>query len=206
MGSVSQIDFDSSGEKVVSPSSLAHVVLRTRTANFEKMIEFYTTFLGGTVTYGNSFLSFITYDEEHHRIAIAGLPDTAPKQPASCGLEHIAFSYPTLADLLLAYRQRKARGILPFWSINHGPTTSLYYRDPDGNKLETQVDNFDTAREATIFMESKYFDENPIGTDFDPEDLLSRLRNGESEKELKRRIEIGPRGPDDSGILKNETV
>ncbi|KAL2418078.1 hypothetical protein ABEF95_009006 [Exophiala dermatitidis] len=170
------------------------------------MIKFYTTFLGGTVTYGNSFLSFITYDEEHHRIAIAGLPDTGPKQPASCGLEHIAFSYPTLADLLLAYRQRKARGILPFWSINHGPTTSLYYRDPDGNKLETQVDNFDTAKEATVFMESNYFDENPIGTDFEPEDLITRLRNGESEHELKRRVEIGPRGPGDTVILSDDKV
>lgn len=37
---------------------------------------------------------------------------------------------------------------------NHGPTTSLYYRDPDGNQIETQVDNFETAEEATAFMNS----------------------------------------------------
>ena len=36
----------------------------------------------------------------------------------------------------------KAAGILPYWCINHGPTTSLYYKDPDGNVIElfTQID------------------------------------------------------------------
>jgi catechol-2,3-dioxygenase len=91
-----------------------------------------------------------------------------PKVENSSGLHHIAFTFPTLSDLLLAYRQRKAKGILPTWSVNHGPTVSLYYQDPDGNSLETQVDTFDTPDEATAFMKSEKFAENPIGTDIDP--------------------------------------
>jgi len=192
MGSLPKVDFDAPSDKVLSPSVLAHVVLRT--AQFQKMQDFYVSFLGGTVTYGNDFLSFITYDEEHHRVALIGFPGTGPKQPTSSGLEHIAFTFPTLSDLLLAYRQRKARSILPVWCVNHGPTTSIYYRDPDGNMLETQVDNFDTADEANEFMKSKYFAENPIGTDFDPEELITKIKNGESDADLKRRVEIGPRG------------
>jgi len=192
MGSLPKIDFDAPSDKVLSPSVLAHVVLRT--ANFQKMVDFYTTFLGGTITYGNNFLCFITYDEEHHRIALIGVPGTGPKQPTSSGLEHIAFTFPTLSDLLLSYRQRKARGILPVWTVNHGPTTSLYYRDPDGNMLETQVDNFDTVAQANEFMSSKYFAENPIGTDIDPEELIARIKAGEADAVLKRRVEIGPRG------------
>lgn len=188
-------DFDAASAKVLSPTTLAHVVLRT--ANLERMVEFYTQFLGGTVTYGNEMISFITYDEEHHRIALIGLPDTQPKNPTSCGLEHIAFTFPTLADLLLAYRHRKTGNINPVWSVNHGPTTSIYYKDPDGNMLETQVDNFDTVAEATEFMTSVYFTENPIGTDFDPEQLIAALRNGEDERVLKKRREIGPRGMPD---------
>ena len=61
--------------------------------------------------------------------------------------------------------------------------------------LETQVDNFATPDEASAFMMGQHFRENPIGTDIDPEDYITRLRNGESEDSLKPRVEIGPRGP-----------
>jgi len=195
MGSIgTTVDFDAPpSDKVLSPSVLAHVVLRT--AKFKEMVEFYTTFLGGRVVHGNDYLSFITYDHEHHRIALIGFPDTEPKAPTTAGLHHIAFTFDTLSDLLLAYRQRKAKGILPAWSVNHGPTTSIYYKDSDGNMLETQVDNFDTPEGANAFMMSEDFRQNPIGTDFDPEDLIARIRNGEPDADLKRRIEIGPRGP-----------
>lgn len=178
--------------KVLSPAALAHVFLRTN--NFGPMVAFYKNFLGGTASYENDFLSFIRYDDEHHRIAIAAMPDTGPKNRRTCGLEHIAFSFKTLSDLLLAYRQRKQVGIEPVWCVNHGPTTSIYYSDPDGNQLETQVDNFDTVEEANAFMASNLFAENPIGTDFDPEELIRRLRAGEDERSLKKRVEIGPRG------------
>jgi catechol-2,3-dioxygenase len=184
-------DFDASVDTVTSPSTLAHVVLRT--ANFQPMVDFYTNFLGGSITYGNAFIAFITYDEEHHRVAILNVPGTGPKQPTSSGLEHIAFTFPTLHALLLAYRQRKQKGIDPVWSVNHGPTTSIYYKDPDRNMLETQVDNFDTIEDANAFMNSPHFAHNPIGTDVDPEDIINRLRNGESESLLKKRVEVGAR-------------
>jgi catechol-2,3-dioxygenase len=186
------IDFDKASDKVLSPTVLAHVVLRT--ANLQGMTDFYTTFLGGQITHSNEMIAFITYDHEHHRIALIGIPDTAPKVKTSCGLEHIAFSFPDMSSLLLAYRQRKARGIPPLWSVNHGPTTSIYYKDPDGNMLETQVDNFDSVDDATKFMVSKHFAENPIGTDFDPEDYIRRLQLGEDEESMKKRVEIGARG------------
>jgi catechol-2,3-dioxygenase len=176
------------------PSKFAHVVLRTSADNFQKMVQYYKDFLGASAAFENDFLSFLTYDDEHHRIAIAGIPGTAPKNPKACGLEHTAFSFDTLDDLLEAYRQRKDLGISPIWSVNHGPTTSIYYADPDGNQIETQVDNFETPEEATQFMMSKYFAENPIGTDFDPEEMIEKLRNGVSPEELKKRVEIGPRG------------
>lgn len=96
---------------------------------------------------------------------------------------------------MLSYSQRKDLGIEPSWCVNHGPTTSIYYTDPDGNEIETQVDNFDTNDEANEFMASPYFAENPIGTDFDPEELIKRLKSGEDHSTIKRRIEIGPRAP-----------
>lgn len=41
---------------------------------------------------------------------------------------------------------------------------------------------------------SKLFAENPIGTNFDPEEWIEKLESGVPESELKKRIEIGPRG------------
>lgn len=186
------VDFNAKAAKVISPKKLAHVVLRTN--RFKEMVPFYRDFLGAKVIYENDFLAFISYDDEHHRIALIGAPGTTNKDRLSCGLEHIAFTHDNMSELLLAYRQRKDKGITPLWPVNHGPTTSIYYRDPDGNMLETQVDNFDDPDEATAFMNSKYFAENPIGTDFDPEDYIKRLENGEDENSLKVRVEIGPRG------------
>lgn len=112
----------------------------------------------------------------------------------TCGLEHIAFSFDSLSDLLLAYRQRKRKGIEPLWPVNHDPTTPIYYQDPDGNQIETQVDNYGNPEEATAFMKSDAFAKNLIGVDFDPEDFIERLKDGESEQTLMIRPETGPRG------------
>jgi catechol-2,3-dioxygenase len=92
------VDFDSTSSKTVSPVKLAHVVLRTQLENFQRMTSFYKTFLGGHASYENDVLSFITYDEEHHRIAIAGLPGVQGRNPKTCGLEVSirSISVPTL--------------------------------------------------------------------------------------------------------------
>ncbi|KAF2114683.1 Glyoxalase/Bleomycin resistance protein/Dihydroxybiphenyl dioxygenase [Lophiotrema nucula] len=186
------IDFDAPATAVKSPSKLAHVVLRTN--NLKAMSQYYQNFLGARVVHENEMLVFLSYDDEHHRIALVQVPGTQAKLPTSCGLEHIAFTFDSLSDLLLAYRQRKQKGVLPLWPVNHGPTTSIYYRDPDGNQIETQYDNFSDPAQANEFMSSKEFAENPIGVDFDPEDYITRLKKGESEESLTKRIEIGPRG------------
>ena len=178
--------------KVKSPISLAHVVFRT--ANFACMIDFWRTFLGAEVTHKDDSIAFLRYDFEHHRIAIIAIPDLGPKVPKTAGLDHVSFSYETLHDLAETYLQRKSLGINPTWCINHGPTTSMYYKDPDGNTIETQVDNYESPEEANQFMTSKLFAENPIGTDFDPDEFVERLRAGEDENKIKTRVEIGPRG------------
>ena len=70
------------------------------------------------------------------------------------------------------------------WPINHGLTTSLYYADPDGNRVEFQVENFGTAKEFQGYMRSEAFAKNPIGVEFDPETLLSRYESGEAMESL----------------------
>lgn len=188
-----KVDFNNAGTTVVRPRYLAHVVLKTMPETFKGMVQFYKTFLNAEASYENDFLSFLTYDEEHHRVAIGVFPGTGPRAPGSAGLAHFAFTFANLHELALAYIQRKANGIVPFWCVNHGPTTSMYYKDPDGNEIETQVDNFDNNEDTDVFMRSPMFAENPIGTEFDPADLIRRLESGEDEKSIKKRLEIGKR-------------
>ncbi|KAF3057197.1 Biphenyl-2,3-diol 1,2-dioxygenase 2 [Daldinia childiae] len=184
--------------KVVSPDRLAHVVLRT--GRFKLVVEFYKIFLGAHVVLESGSIAFLTYDGEHHRIAIIAMPGLENKIRLSAGLDHMAFTFKTLNDLATAYVQRKAHGILPVWCVNHGPTMSMYYQDPDGNVLETQVDNFDAA-ESAKFMTTPEFAENPIGVDFDPEDLVRRLKSGEPESDIIKRPNIGPRGVEGIPLL-----
>lgn len=116
-----------SSVKVLSPRKLAHVVLRT--GRFQEMVDFYKKFLGAKASYENDFLSFLTYDEEHHRVAIAFMPGLKPREEESAGMEHIAFTYDKLEDLFQAYKQRLEMGIEPVRCINHGPTMSMYYKE-----------------------------------------------------------------------------
>lgn len=110
--------------------------------------------------------------------------------------QHYAFTFNTLSDLMTAYRQRKALGMEPFWCVNHGPTTSIYYHDPDGNTIETQYDNLDTAG-ADAYILGEAYSVNPIGVDFDPEELIRRMEADEPLERLIQRPKSGPRGPED---------
>lgn len=180
---------------VIRPVRLAHVVMRT--SRFAQMSAWYKSVLDADTTFENDLLSFLTFDDEHHRVALLNVPDLKEQTDGVAGVHHVAFTYGTLAELLTHYERLAEQGVRPVFCINHGPTTSLYYADPDGNQLELQVDNFDTADEAVGFFHSDAFAANPIGAEVDPTDLLRRLRAGESEAALKRRADVGARGLDD---------
>ena len=178
-------------DRHVKPAQIAHFVIYT--SRFAEATAWYKAFLGASATFEDEKLAFLTYDDEHHRVAIAYLPGLAqqPKQVAS--IHHIAFTYGTLWELLVTWKRLAEQAILPYWTVNHGPTTSMYYADPDGNRIEFQVDNFATADEAKAYCSLPEFQENSVGVEFDPEDLLLRLNAGESEAALKKRPNIGPR-------------
>ena len=82
----------------IAPCKLAHVVLRT--SRYTKVIDFYKLLLEAEVMYQNQQITFLTYDEEHHRVAIANVPGLFPKLKAVAGVDHFAFTFESLADLL----------------------------------------------------------------------------------------------------------
>ena len=168
----------------IAPAKLAHVVLRT--ARLAQMIAWYETVLAARVVHTDGVLAFLTYDDEHHRIAIAGIPGLEERPPTVAGTDHVAFTHADLGDLLNTWARLKREGIEPYWCINHGPTTSMYYKDPDGNRVELQIDNFDTD-ETNRWMRSGEFGQNPIGVVFEPDALFERYRAGEPMDTLLRR-------------------
>lgn len=171
---------------LIRPTKFAHIVYRTR--RFAQMLQWYETVFGAKVQYQNPGLAFLTYDDEHHRFAFANMalfqPDgTDTERQGAIGVDHVAYTYASLHDLLETYARLKEQGITPYWRIHHGISVSLYYADPDGNQIEFQVDSFATSEEATAFMRD-YFSLNPLGVEFDPDDWLAQLRAGAPESEF----------------------
>lgn len=172
------------------PEKFAHVVYRTY--QYEKMIAWYQTVFGARIQYSNPVLTFLTYDDEHHRVALINLEIALPQGRdlegrAKSGVDHVAYCYRSLPVLLSNYERLRDQGIKPYWCIHHGITVSMYYADPDGNQMEFQVDCFATNEEANAFMSGPGYDTNPIGVEYDPEEFLARLRAGEPEQALLTR-------------------
>jgi catechol-2,3-dioxygenase len=170
--------------QLVRPAKFAHVVLRV--TDLAASVAWYRTVVGMEPVFENDFVAFMTYDEEHHRIALIATPQQEPAPRGAAGLDHFAYSLETLEDLLGTYLRLEKAGIRPAWSINHGPTTSLYYSDPDGNRVEFQVDNFESEQDLKGWMDGQAFAANPIGVEFDPAKLIERFEAGDPISELKR--------------------
>ena len=176
--------------KRIVPTKFAHAVLRTN--KFRQMVDWYKTVLLANVVFENEMLAFMTYDDEHHRLAIAAFPGIVDRAPNSAGLDHLAYTYSNLGDLVATYERLKAAGITPAAPINHGLTLSMYYRDPDGNKVELQIDNFETMEQMHGFFRSNDFSKNPIGISFDPDELARQYHAGVPEAEIRKyRAEAG---------------
>jgi catechol 2,3-dioxygenase-like lactoylglutathione lyase family enzyme len=168
----------------ISPAKFAHFVLRT--GQFDRMSEWYRTVLAARVVFRDERLCFLSYDDEHHRLALIHIPGLGVRDPEAAGTDHVAYAYRDLGELLSTYRRLKAAGILPQWPINHGVTTSMYYRDPDNNRVELQIDNFATPAELDGYFQSHAFAENPVGVTYDPEELCRRWEAGEALTDLVR--------------------
>jgi len=147
------------------------------------MLDWYKAVFDAEVQYENPALAFLTYDDEHHRFAFANLDVLKPDvkeidKEGLIGVDHLAYTYSSIDDLLDNYAQLKAQGITPYWCVHHGITVSMYYADPDNNQMEFQVDCFDSSEKANAFMSGPEFVANPIGVEYDPENWLAEKRDG----------------------------
>jgi catechol 2,3-dioxygenase-like lactoylglutathione lyase family enzyme len=115
--------------------------------DIERMADFYTRLLGFTVSdrgeldtpRGRMKFVFLTRDpREHHQIVLAsGRPDELPFN----AINQISFRMQDFAGLREMYRAIQAeKGVSEIAPVSHGNALSVYFRDPEGNRIELFVD------------------------------------------------------------------
>lgn len=176
----------------IAPSLFAHFVLRS--SDMTRLVDWYCTVLAMRVVQRNDFICFMTYDQEHHRLAVVNVAGLHEPGERAWGLAHVAYTFRSIGELLSTWRRLADQGIEPYRPIHHGPTISLYYRDPDGNSVELQVDRYRTKEECSAYFASEAFRRNPVGVAFDPAELAARYQAGVPEEELMA-MPDGPPAP-----------
>ena len=203
-------------ETIIHPR-LQHIGLTT--GNLQRLLDWYRMVLGTRLIYqsdnpmgpggdGPSVkAAWLSNDEANHRLAVIEIPglrfdDERSRHPR---LQHIAFEYRTLDELLGTYVRLKALGIVPVLSVDEGSQTAFYYEDPDRNSVELNVGNYgDTWTAIEHIQTSPDFARRPLGVDVDPDKLVAAHTAGASSWELHKRAwkgEFAPAQPYDPRVL-----
>jgi catechol 2,3-dioxygenase len=170
-----------------------------KTTKLQEMIDWYSTVVGSEVLFQNPFGAWLSNDEANHRIALTAFPNFVddPDKDTHTGLHHTAFEYGSFEHLNASYLRLKEAGIVPDFCLDHGMTFSYYYRDPDGNRVELQVDNFgDWAKSSAWMREGPEFHADPIGQFVDPDRVASAHAAGAAFEEIHARAMAGEFAPE----------
>jgi Glyoxalase/Bleomycin resistance protein/Dioxygenase superfamily len=119
-------------------------------------------------------------------ILIMNRPELSGRDSSGPGLDHVQFRHASLAALLDRYERLRDLGIRPHRSMNRGPSTSFYYRDPDGNVVELSAVNFSTEAEYVAFVNSEAFKKNIAGIEIEAAEFIAKYRSGVPQAELVR--------------------
>jgi catechol 2,3-dioxygenase len=185
------------------------------TAHLEEMLDWYARVLGMTTNFQSSWetaggtagLAFVSNDKAHHRLALVSSPalhDDTDKH-THVKIQHVAFEYATIDDLLNSWERLKGLGIEPVLTADHGPTIAFYYHDPDENLVELFIDTFgDWDASSAYVRTSPEFHRNSMGTYVDPEQVMAARKADATLAELHRRAYAGefpPSRPMDPRVL-----
>ena len=153
------------------------------TGDLDAMTDWYSKVLGMTVNHRSTVpaearnrapfaaFAFVSNDEMDHRIVFFETPGAGanPDKRRHIGMQHVAFEYVALDDLLGTYVRLKGLGINPTFAADHGLGMSFYYDDPDGNVVELNASNYASPWTATEHLRTA----PPTRAHVDPEKLLA---------------------------------
>jgi len=121
--------------------SLSHFGIHV--ADLARMEDFYTRAIGLLVTDrgqlpGGPTLAFLSRDpDQHHQLVlVTGRPAGATYNVVN----QISFKVDSLAELKALHGRMRAEGIETFRIVTHGNAWSIYFADPEGNRVELFVD------------------------------------------------------------------
>ena len=120
--------------------TLSHVGIFV--TDIESMVDFYTRFLSFAVSdreaRAEGEIVFLTRDpREHHQFVIAsGRPADLPFNP----INQLSFRVDSLATLRALYLALKNEPVELLGTITHGNALSVYFRDPEKNRVELLID------------------------------------------------------------------
>jgi catechol 2,3-dioxygenase len=125
-------------KKLAPKMAFAHMGLYV--TNMTRMVEFYTDVLGFCIsdraTIRGADLTFLTRDpNEHHQIVL--VPGRDPK--GSSTINQISFRVVTLQELRRLHAGLIERGVASPTAINHGGSWSIYFLDPEENRIDLFV-------------------------------------------------------------------
>lgn len=134
---------------------LSHCVLYVR--DLDAMVDFYRDVLGFQVSdrgpmdpsapEGIELVFLSQVGSEHHQIAFAPVRGDGP----STTLDHMAFRVDSLEEVRAMARKLsedgRSEGIAP---VSHGNAWSVYFNDPEGNRLEVFCDSPFHVRQPQI--------------------------------------------------------
>jgi catechol 2,3-dioxygenase len=159
------LNVDANREKeaaMIKPERIGHVVLKVR--NLERSRAFYTEVLGMDVMMelpAIPALFLANNRRDHHEIALIEIgPQAEPLRANQVGLSHVAFRLRNEKELRDAYQEFKQKDVPISFTVDHGVTKSVYFRDPDGHELEVYCDNSpeDIAKFTNPYMGMKKLD------------------------------------------------
>ncbi|GIX47513.1 MAG: glyoxalase [Candidatus Tectimicrobiota bacterium] len=133
---------------MIRARKLGHVVLKVR--DVQRAKAFYTRVLGLQVAYEDLQRGavFLSCGQEHHDLALFQQATGAPPAPEQPGLHHMAWQLGSFAELQAAYRELQQLGVPIEATVEHNVTRSIYFHDPDGNRVELYCDMVPNGFEA----------------------------------------------------------
>lgn len=180
---------------IIKPA-LHHFNLKT--TQLQALIDWYVVVVGAEIAFQDATGAWLTNDAANHRIALLCFPGFAddPDKETRTGMHHSAFEYERFEDLNATYLRLRKEGIEPDICIDHGMTLSYYYKDPDGNRVELQVDAFgDWSASSEWMRTSPAFKANPIGVFVDPEKIAEAAAAGDPFEAIHDRAMSGKLSP-----------
>jgi catechol 2,3-dioxygenase-like lactoylglutathione lyase family enzyme len=131
---------------------LGHVGIHCRDLDAQK--AFYKDILGLQVTDEDPNLGMVFMsarpEEEHHEFLLCGGRNVDDRDALL--LQQVSFRCDTLEDVVGFYERLKAAGVQFDMIVSHGNAVGVYFRDPEGNRLEVYCATGFEARQPYLEM------------------------------------------------------